>query len=338
MESSSSSNRTESAAEFVATVRKDHDVMMEWYNNNNTSHELQPLREKYGPKYPESWKHVLNWNGWKETRKAYVQYLQQRESSTTTVSSSSNDRAPEHTNETSSAVANPTTDNNTITPTNATVTATNEELKNDTAAKPKRKSRWGSVSTTTTTETTTATTSSGTNGSTTTNGTLTNTNDGNTIVDTSNGSKRGRWGTTTLPATETTTSSELEQLRSQLRSLNYKIDHVVEEANRIDALPHNHRERSVSPPPSYVYIDSFFMIAEWMNFLDSFFSFIVFTTPCAHRFFFSLSNFIICSLWTGWETPKYSCGTIQRKIYDGTSRFVRKDFGIDESTTTSCWG
>lgn len=265
MESSSSSNRTESAAEFVATVRKNHDVMMEWYNNN-TSHELQPLREKYGPKYPESWKQVLNWNGWKDTRKAYVQYLQQHESSTTTASSSSIEIAPGQTNETSSAVTNPTTDNNYITPTNTTgTTTTNEESKNDTSAKPKRKSRWGSVSTTAT-----AATTNTSNDSTTTDGTLTTTNDGNTI-DTSNGSKRGRWGTTALSATETTTnttsSSELEQLRSQLRSLNYKIDHVVEEANRIDALPHNHRERSVSPPPSYVYIETFYMWSEWNSWI-----------------------------------------------------------------------
>jgi hypothetical protein len=266
MEASSSSNRTESAAEFVATVRKDHNVMMDWYNNNNNNKlELQQLHEKYGPRYPESWKHVLNWNGWKDTRKVYLQHLQQQkpESSTTTTTTSLVNATPESTNEVHTSGTNP--NNESIIPSSSTAAITTatekEESKNDTTTttttKPKRKSRWGSVATTTPTgDTTTATTASinNTNGST-TNGTsvtsiITNPND------TANSTKRGRWGmTTTEPTNMTTTSlSELEQLRMQLRTLNYKIDHVVEEANRIDALPHDHRERSVSPPPSYVYV------------------------------------------------------------------------------------
>lgn len=251
---SPSSNRTESAAEFVATVRKEHDVMMAWYNNiNNTSQELQQLREQYGAKYPESWKQVLNWNGWKDTRKSFVEHIQQHKSSTsnnnTTVTASD-------------VVATPTPANDTttlITTANTTAT-TNEVSTNDITAKPKRKSRWGNVSTKSTTATT--------------NGGATATSDATSIssntMDNSNGSKRGRWGTTAAHVSSATDMvhngessntdsatgqnknnlSELEQLRMQLRSLNYKIDHVVEEANRIDALPHNDRERSVSPPPS----------------------------------------------------------------------------------------
>jgi len=74
------SNDSESAAEFVATVRAEHVAMKEWYNNNSNS-AAASLREKYGPKYPDLWKEVLNWPGWKETRRAYLQAQQQQQSS-----------------------------------------------------------------------------------------------------------------------------------------------------------------------------------------------------------------------------------------------------------------
>ena len=329
METPLSTNRTESAAEFVATVRKDHDVMMQWYNNNNhhnnntissspaQEEELQQLREKYGPTYPESWKHVLNWNGWKDTRKVYIQHVQQSESSTT------------HQNvDTTGSVTHSTILPPTPTATAAAaVTTTINDTKNDTTTdKPKRKSRWGNVSATASTSTTT------------TAHVTTTTNNNGTNIDTSNGSgsKRGRWGTTAMETNETTTNnnhhqSELEQLRLQLRTLNYKMDHVVEEANRIDALPHNHRERSVSPPPSYVYIyicTNICFHIEWQDFRILTHRFI-----CRDSYIFSFD----CSLWTGWEASKYSCGTIQRTIHVRTSRFVGKDIGIDQSTTSEQW-
>ena len=249
--SSSSPNRTESAAEFVATVRKDHDAMKAWYEQQDpdavVSPELQRLREQYGPNYPESWKNVLNWNGWKDTRKVYLLHSVQQPpdvSSTSHNNKSSTTAATTTVVVAPSVIEPPTTEGNqTLVSTDTATTNTNtEESKNDATTKPKRKSRWGSVSTTTTTTSTNATTTNGTTTSTTTNGESSHFLDHH-----SNNSKRGRWGTT-----------ELEQLRMQLRALNHKIDHVVEEANRIDALPHHHRERSVSPPPSYVYIYTYF--------------------------------------------------------------------------------
>jgi hypothetical protein len=238
------SNRNESAAEFVATVRKDHLVMMEWYNrcpdqddddhptgtNNSTvSSSLRQLREKYGSVYPESWKQVLNWNGWKDTRKVYLQYIQEQESSSsssllleTTAATGTGTEVEQQQQQAASV----------------TTTLTSTTLPN---SKPKRKSRWGNATTTESVNTTA--------------------NDSETTTPTDAMPKRGRWGiaSTSMDAATTTTThhhppnEELEQLRVQLRGLNYKIENVLEEAARVDALPHGDRERSVSPPPSYVY-------------------------------------------------------------------------------------
>jgi hypothetical protein len=237
------SNRNESAAEFVATVRKDHLVMMEWYNNNRSPHQddddhptgtnnstvsssLRKLREKYGTVYPESWKQVLNWNGWKDTRKVYLQYIQEQESSsssllleTTAATGTSTESGQQQQQQPESVT-----------------TTTSTTLPN---SKPKRKSRWGNATTTESVNTTA--------------------NDSAVLATTTPTDamqKRGRWGiasTSTDAATTTHPNEELEQLRVQLRGLNYKIENVLEEAARVDALPHDDRERSVSPPPSYVY-------------------------------------------------------------------------------------
>ena len=68
---------SEEAAEFVVTVRNEHVKMKEWYMNSQdgTARELQ---KKYGA-YPSMWKEVLNWPGWKETRKEYLRSSQQKE-------------------------------------------------------------------------------------------------------------------------------------------------------------------------------------------------------------------------------------------------------------------
>lgn len=65
---------SEAAAEFVATVRGDHAKMKEWYGGSAPA----ALRDKYGD-YPSLWKEVLNWPGWKETRKEYLKHTQQNE-------------------------------------------------------------------------------------------------------------------------------------------------------------------------------------------------------------------------------------------------------------------
>jgi hypothetical protein len=240
------SNRNESAAEFVATVRKDHLVMMEWYNrccpdqdddhptgtNNSTvSSSLRQLREKYGSVYPESWKQVLNWNGWKDTRKVYLQYIQEQESTSSSL-------LLETTAATGTCTESGQQQQQQQQPASVTTTTTSTTLPN---SKPKRKSRWGNATTTESVNTTA------------------NDSETTTTTPTDAMQKRGRWGiasTSTDAATTTTTThpnEELEQLRVQLRGLNYKIENVLEEAARVDALSHDDRERSVSPPPSYVY-------------------------------------------------------------------------------------
>jgi hypothetical protein len=75
---SSSTNASETAAAFVATVREAHDAMTAWYNaatanqaRHNAIHES--LQQRYGATYPAAWKDVLNWPGWNETRQAFLQ-------------------------------------------------------------------------------------------------------------------------------------------------------------------------------------------------------------------------------------------------------------------------
>ena len=68
----------EEAAEMVATIRGEHVVMKKWFMGD--SKEAVELRKKYGD-YPGLWKEVLNWPGWKESRKTYLQFTQTNGSS-----------------------------------------------------------------------------------------------------------------------------------------------------------------------------------------------------------------------------------------------------------------
>lgn len=69
---------SEAAAELVATIRGEHVVMKTWFQGD--SPEAVALRKKYGD-YPGLWKEVLNWKGWKEARKAYLQHSQGKSAS-----------------------------------------------------------------------------------------------------------------------------------------------------------------------------------------------------------------------------------------------------------------
>jgi hypothetical protein len=64
---------SEAAAELVATIRGEHVPMKTWFQGS--SPEAVALRAKYGD-YPSLWKEVLNWPGWKDARKAYLQQSQ----------------------------------------------------------------------------------------------------------------------------------------------------------------------------------------------------------------------------------------------------------------------
>jgi len=76
--SSSNNNDSESAAEFVATVRQEHVAMKTWYNTKASS----ALKEQYGQSYPSLWKQVLNWPGWRDARREYLQSQQKQSNNT----------------------------------------------------------------------------------------------------------------------------------------------------------------------------------------------------------------------------------------------------------------
>jgi hypothetical protein len=168
--------------------------------------EAAALRDKFGP-YPGLWKEVLNWPGWKESRKSYLQFTQAKESSSSGSPS------------------------------------------NDNSVPRKRRSRWGAAS-------------EDTNGN------------GNGNAGPSDGGpepkRQSRWGRDVpapapppppmkplpglgLPGMPTNLSpqqqDEFRRSQSRLREINTKLDHLEAEADRVDALPRGHRERSPSPPP-----------------------------------------------------------------------------------------
>lgn len=80
---------SEAAAELVATIRGEHVVMKTWFQGDSS--DAVALRKKYGD-YPGLWKEVLNWPGWKEARKAYLQYTQGGKSSSNEEQSSGQPR------------------------------------------------------------------------------------------------------------------------------------------------------------------------------------------------------------------------------------------------------
>jgi hypothetical protein len=202
---------SESAAEFVATVRAEHVAMKQWYNSDTVNAELQRIKQQYGATDPDVWKEVLNWPGWKETRKAYLKYTQQQQPQ------------PQH---------EPPPNTTTTTAPAATVPR-------------KRQSRWGNAASTTATDDATAAT------------------------------KRGRWGVADTAATTplqllqqwpaltaaggaggtatATTNTQVQQLQAELRALNAKLERVHQEAERVDALPRGHGDRSPSPPPGTLF-------------------------------------------------------------------------------------
>ena len=67
------SQNTEEASELVATIKADQVKMRQWYNNPDNK--LDGLKTKYG-EFPTFWQEILNWPGWKETRKEYILYLE----------------------------------------------------------------------------------------------------------------------------------------------------------------------------------------------------------------------------------------------------------------------
>jgi hypothetical protein len=256
---------TEEAAEFVATVRGEHVPMKEWFNNNSHSTNggvvveddenvvRAELRRRFGP-YPSLWKEVLNWPGWKETRRAYLRHLQQMES----VSSNNNNNNGQQQQQQSAAAAAAV---GTATATTATTigTGTTDQTQQQQqhqqpsssdgqtdGPRRKRKSRWG-------TSTEAAAAAAAAPG---------NTNDANKRPSFIPQQTHPAAAPLALPGNNNHIldgsssfltahqQEELRKMQAQLRVVNERMENLEAKAARIDALPRGHCERSPSPPPS----------------------------------------------------------------------------------------
>lgn len=68
----------EEKAEMIATIQHDHIQMKAWYNSNPDAKILHP---KYGDTYPDFWRDVVTWDGWKTVRKLYLKSIEGKQQS-----------------------------------------------------------------------------------------------------------------------------------------------------------------------------------------------------------------------------------------------------------------
>ena len=198
----------EEAAELVATIRGEHVVMKNWFMG--PSPEAEALRTKYGP-YPGLWKEVLNWPGWKEARKAYLQHTQKGESS------AASGVPRKRRSRWGTADDNKSSDNN--------GNNNNNDGNNNDEPQSKRRSRWGRD------QPSSAPAAAPSNA--------------RPAVPAV--SLPGLPGIPTNLAPQD--QEKMRSLQSRLRVVNDKLQNLEAEAARVDALPRGHRERSPSPPP-----------------------------------------------------------------------------------------
>ncbi len=216
----------EEAAELMATMRAEHIPMKSWYNNPQNAPNLLELHSKYGNQFPAFWQDLVRWGGWKEVRKDYLRFTENGNKFVVSVSGGKRSRWADEQ------------------PTTATDAATGQP-----SAQPrerKRKSRWGRDP-------------GSVNGAA---GIAVP-----VVVNDPVMAALGLSGAAATSSTPTTTSSaaaasfttnntpnnnpELESLQLRLRKANARLTNLEVEASRIDALPHNHPDRSPSPPPIY---------------------------------------------------------------------------------------
>jgi hypothetical protein len=251
---------SESAAEFVMTVRTDHVTMKTWYNSGGSS-VIPSLKEKYGD-YPSLWKEVLNWPGWKETRKEYLKFTQTSE--VPAADKSENDSTMNNCSEGGvqrkrrsrwgSAAPSADSDNNNNNSNNninngggdGSNGSTNvTEGSSDAAASNKRRSRWGRDEQQQQQQLGLPVTAT--------------TNNTNTLLMNSGPQPVGLSSLIPgmilpgiAPAQHLTPQQqeEMKELQARLRLINEKMDNLDTEAERVDALPRSDPQRSPSPPPS----------------------------------------------------------------------------------------
>lgn len=219
----------EEAAELIATIRGEHVAMKTWYSGSSSAAEA--LRTKYGS-YPSLWKEVLNWPGWKEARKAYLQFTQIGETQSSAPSDSGGVRKRRSRWGTASDAAQDNAGNG---------GGDTSESSN------KRRSRWGKEESDPP-------------------GVPTSHMMGNPVQP----HQQPHWQQQQqlqhhsppqqpLPGLvlagmpshlSPQQQAELQRLQGRLREINEKMSNLDAEAARVDALPRGHRERSPSPPPS----------------------------------------------------------------------------------------
>lgn len=206
----------EQEAELIATIQHEHVAMKNWYN---THHDAKSLHASYGPTYPAFWRDVINWDGWKETRKLYLKSIEGKIHSSTVsnnnsvAASTTDSTAPRKRKSRWASKSDDTTtgDNN------------SNAQSND---RSKRKSRWAREGESTPSSSAPARVLPPTN----------------SVLDFLPG----------LPnKLSSTQSDELGILQRTLRECNARLSNLESEAARVDALPVGHRERSPSPPPVY---------------------------------------------------------------------------------------
>lgn len=223
---------SESAAEFVMTVRTEHVVMKTWYNDSHDNIVINKLKEKYGD-YPALWKEALNWPGWKETRKEYLKFQQ----TNATTNNGHNGQLNDHSEQSQSSATAPARKRKSRW---GTASSGGDNTNNDSNDPDgRRQSRWGRDDQQLRQQQQSL--------------------PSETMMAPSNttmmpqfllpGIMQGSNGMMNVQLTPQQ-SQEMEVLRGRLRFVNDKLEKVDSEAERIDALPRSNPERSPSPPPS----------------------------------------------------------------------------------------
>jgi hypothetical protein len=229
----------EEQAELIATIQHDHAKMKQWYNTAPES--KSALHSKYGMSYPSFWREVVSWNGWKESRKLFLKSMELKEKK---------ERERKNNGGNAGNAANGVSGTNTGTGSetgrrkrrsrwgNATNDTTNTNTNND--SPPKRKSRWGDRGRSEAPKPLSTNSAS--------------------VLD-------------ILPGLPTNLNSEQSQklkgLQKLLREANQKLENLEVEAERVDALPNGHPDRSPSPPPGefmFVYVFVSFLVEKRIDF------------------------------------------------------------------------
>lgn len=223
----------EEAAELLATIRGDHIAMKSWYNScTDDDVVLSNLKERYGSTYPEFWKDVIHWEGWKETRKAYLTYTEKGRQQQQSSSSQAATRKRRSRWETDTSSTN-----------NIEETTTT-----------KRKSRWERADNTSSGGTTVDNNSNSIDAALA--AAMNVVAAGSIKSGASTSQQEASKGVLEilpgLPAGLTEEQQmELAQLQQRLRVANERLTNLEVEAARVDALPRGHPDRSPSPPPVY---------------------------------------------------------------------------------------